>query len=70
MMVDETMGLTLSEASHQLRVSDNTLREWLRKNKGPQYIRIGRKYLFSRESIAAFLRGQSCNNPPTGTASA
>jgi excisionase family DNA binding protein len=69
-MGNETMALTLGECANELRISQNTLTSWIKSNKGPTYIRIGRKYLFSREEVAAFLRGQGNQPPaaPTGTA--
>ena len=61
---NETMGLTLGEASIECRVSQNTFASWVKAGRVP-YIRIGRKYLFSREEIARFLKGEY--QPPTGT---
>lgn len=56
-MTIETLGYTLSEAANQCRVSDHTMRGWVKQGIGPKYIKIGRKYLFSRESIIDFLNG-------------
>lgn len=61
---NQTLGLTLVEASNECRVSPNTFMAWVRAGRVP-YIRIGRKYLFSRELLNDFLKGRI---PPTGTA--
>jgi len=66
-MANDTMGLTLGEAANELRVSQNTLASWVKAGRVP-YIRIGRKYLFSREEIASFLKGQY--QPPAAGAAA
>jgi len=67
MTTNGTMGLTLSEASIECRVSQNTFASWVRAGRVP-YIRIGRKYLFSREEIAKFLKGEY--QPPAAGAAA
>lgn len=56
-MTNETLGYTLSEAANQCRVSDHTMRAWLKAGVGPKFIKVGRKYLFSRESLVEFLNG-------------
>ncbi len=63
-MTIETLGLTKSEAAHELRISENTLTAWVKAGRVP-YIRIGRKYLFSRDELNRFLKGQ-CNPPASG----
>ena len=64
----KTMALTKSECANELRVSENTLNVWLKNGKGPAYVRVGRKYLFSRASIASFLQNNSNQPPAAGSA--
>jgi len=65
-MVD-TLALMKSECANELRISDNTLSAWLKAGKGPDFVRIGRKYLFSKTSIEKFLQNNS-RPPAVGSA--
>ena len=58
MSANETMGLTVVEAANECRVSANTFMTWVHAGKVP-YIRIGRKYLFNRQLLNEFLKGNT-----------
>jgi len=58
MSANETMGLTAVEAANECRVSANTFMTWVHQGRVP-YIRIGRKYLFNRELLNDFLKGNT-----------
>ncbi len=57
-MVTESKGtMTFDEACQYLGVSGPTLRAALRRKEVP-HVRIGRRILFSRASLNAFISGQ------------
>ena len=49
--------LTTVQAAHLLGLHPDTLRTW-RKHpaRGPEWVRVGNRYRYSREAIEAFLR--------------
>ncbi len=48
--------LTQEEAASELRVCRRTLDRWQRLNEGPPITKIGRRVLYRRSSVQAWLR--------------
>ena len=48
--------LTQDEAASELRVCRRTLDRWQRLNEGPPITKIGRRVLYRRSSVQAWLR--------------
>jgi excisionase family DNA binding protein len=70
MTTNETIGLNTSEAARECRVSTATLLKWVKEGRIPYISPGGRKLIFSRKEIEAFLSGKTNQPPapPTGTA--
>jgi excisionase family DNA binding protein len=51
----ETAYLTEAEVAELLRVPSETLRYWRWKGTGPKAFHIGRRVLYAREDIDAFI---------------
>ena len=47
--------LTTVEAAQYLGVHSDTLRLWRKEQRGPEWLRVGNRYRYSREAIDAFL---------------
>jgi len=47
--------LTPAEAAKALRVSPATLPRWRWSGDGPDYVRVGRKILYRREDLEAYI---------------
>ena len=47
--------LTTLQAAHILGLHPDTLRVWRKQQRGPQWVRVGNRYRYSREAIDAFL---------------
>lgn len=61
MSVTETLladFLTQGEAAAELRVCERTLDRWRRLDEGPPITRLGRRILYRRSSVQAWLRAR------------
>jgi len=47
--------LTTAEVAHLLRTSPESVRYWRHIGKGPQSFRVGRRVLYARRDVDAFL---------------
>lgn len=47
--------LTTREAASYLRQSESALNQWRGANKGPKFIRVGRRVLYRSSDLAAFV---------------
>lgn len=47
--------LTTEEVARILRTSPETVRYWRHVNKGPKSFKIGRRVLYAREDVEAFV---------------
>ena len=50
--------LTQKEAAAELRVCERTLDRWRRLDEGPPITKLGRRPLYRRSSLQAWLRAQ------------
>jgi hypothetical protein len=50
--------LTHDEAAAELKVSGRTLDRWQRLDEGPPITKLGRRILYRRSSLEAWLRGR------------
>ena len=50
--------LTQEEAAAELKVCDRTLDRWRRLDEGPPITRLGRRILYRRSSLHAWLRAR------------
>jgi hypothetical protein len=50
--------LTQKEAAAELRVCERTLDRWRRLDEGPPITKVGRRTLYRRSSLQAWLRAQ------------
>ena len=50
--------LTLEEAAAELKVCERTLDRWRRLDEGPPITRLGRRILYRRSSLLAWLRAR------------
>ncbi|MGY1845533.1 helix-turn-helix transcriptional regulator [Modestobacter sp. SYSU DS0875] len=58
---ETTMGtdlLTLEEAAERLRTSPSTLRYWRHRSEGPKSFRVGRRVLYKRSDLDAWVEQQ------------
>lgn len=53
--MNQTEYLTTSEVAGLLRTSSETVRYWRHINKGPRSFKVGRRVLYSRAEVEAFL---------------
>ena len=51
--------LTLQEYTREARVSDVTIRRWIRSGYGPKPLKIGTRYRFQTSEVLAFLEGRT-----------
>ncbi len=54
--MEDTKYLTTKELSKRWKLNPNTIEHWRTNGSGPQYVRIGRKILYSLDSIIAYER--------------
>ena len=47
--------LTTAEVAHLLRTSPESVRYWRHVGKGPKSFRVGRKVLYDRRDVEAFI---------------
>ena len=47
--------LSTLQAAHILGLHPDTLRVWRKQQRGPEWVRVGNRYRYSREAIEAFL---------------
>jgi excisionase family DNA binding protein len=47
--------LTTAEVAHLLRTSPESVRYWRHVGKGPRSFRVGRKVLYDRHDVEAFI---------------
>jgi len=71
-MPDSTVGpqpdlLTITEAAVLLRVPVATLRYWRHLGTGPRSFRLGRRVLYRRDDLHAWIDGRHANSSPTHT---
>lgn len=59
---DSSAYLTTKELSKRWKLNPNTIEHWRTQGFGPEFIRIGRKILYSLESIIAFENGRKAQN--------
>lgn len=50
--------MTIKEVSGETRVPEPTLRYWRHKNEGPRSFRIGRRVMYRRSDVEAWLDEQ------------
>jgi predicted site-specific integrase-resolvase len=50
--------LTQDEAAAELKICERTLDRWRRLGEGPPIIKLGRRILYRRSSLQAWLRGR------------
>lgn len=55
--------LTMSELAEELRTTPSTLRYWRREGAGPQWIKIGKRVIYRRTDVEAWL-GEKRLEPP------
>jgi hypothetical protein len=46
------------ELAGEIETTPDTLRNWRTARKGPPHVKVGRRVLYSRESVKAWLRQQ------------
>ena len=51
--------LTLQEYAREARVSDVTIRRWIRSGYGPKPTKVGTRYRFQTSEVLAFLEGRT-----------
>ena len=56
--------LTTSEAAEILRMPSETLRYWRHVGKGPHGFKVGKRVLYAREDVEAFLAAASMVDRP------
>lgn len=54
--------LTTKELSQRWKINPNTIEHWRTNGFGPEFIRIGRKILYSLESILEFEQKNKAQN--------
>ena len=54
--------LTTKELSQRWKINPNTIEHWRTNGFGPEFIRIGRKILYSLESILEFEQNNKAQN--------
>lgn len=64
--------LRLADAAEAVGVSENTLRAWRSRGVGPVGFKVGRRVMYRREAVEAWLAEQeaataSNSSRPTGT---
>jgi len=47
--------LTTQDAAELLRINPETLKVWRAKGGGPRFVKLGRRVLYRREDLAAFV---------------
>lgn len=47
--------LTTQEVADKLRTSPETVRYWRHESKGPRSFKVGRRVLYAREDVEAFI---------------
>jgi excisionase family DNA binding protein len=47
--------MTLNEVADALHVSAETVRHWRKNGRGPRSLKIGRRVMFTREDVEAFI---------------
>ena len=58
----DTKYLTTKELSQRWKLNPNTIEHWRTNGFGPHFIKIGRKILYSLDSIIAFERENIAQN--------
>ena len=58
----DTKYLTTKELSQRWKLNHNTIEHWRTNGFGPHFIKIGRKILYSLDSIIAFERENIAKN--------
>ena len=58
----DTKYLTTKELSQRWKLNPNTIEHWRTNGFGPHFIKIGRKILYSLDSIIAFERENIAKN--------
>lgn len=56
---DEDALMLPSEVAEQLRISESTLGTWRHEGKGPAAQKLGRKVVYRKSSVLAWLAGES-----------
>lgn len=54
--------LTTKELSKRWKINPNTIEHWRTQGFGPEFIRIGRKILYSLESVTTFENKRKAQN--------
>ena len=54
--------LTTKELSQRWKINPNTIEHWRTNGFGPEFIRVGRKILYSLESILEFEQKNKAQN--------
>lgn len=54
-MTEVSRYMTTQEVADLLRTSPETVRYWRHKGKGPKSFKVGRRVLYAREDIDAFI---------------
>ena len=52
---------TQKEAAAELKITERTLDRWRRLREGPPITRLGRRILYRRSTLQAWLRGREGN---------
>jgi len=64
----ETENLTIDAVSQLTNVSVATLRYWRHRNEGPRSFRLGRRVMYRRTDVNAWLEAQYEASAPKGAA--
>ena len=64
---DHTDLLTIAEAAARLRAPIATLRYWRHLGTGPRSFRVGRRVLYSRDDLDAWIDARREQGSRTGT---
>lgn len=60
----EKLLFTVEEASAALGVPEGTLAHWRRGNKGPSYVRMGKRVCYTREALNAYVQSRVVRTGP------
>ena len=56
--------MTTAEVAEFLRAAPETVRYWRHMNQGPRYFKMGRKVLYAREDVEAFVAAARAESGP------